>query len=147
MIARTLGVVDSTKASTNDKRILKGPIVQVVDVDAQAHSEIGSKDKSTSSIGYLQPSAKANLMKQEESPALFVFSPSEGNLHISPSTIFSPPTSRPSSPQKRSFSDVKCNSSSTISDTESFIVIENKYESERSALRRRETNYRRTHDH
>ena len=141
MIARTLGVVDSTKASTNDKRILKGPIVQVVDVDAQTHVLQRGDDDDMPSDVHLGSNTNSSLFVQrpKESPALFVFSPSDTNLHISPSGLFSPPTSRPSSPIRGRSADEKSNSSSTISDVGSFVLIEDKAELlEQSTIRRRD---------
>jgi len=123
VIARTLGVIDSTKASTNDKNALReAALAQKVAPGSDTHINspgsggVGRDEQflpssiSTStqteevqqgqwSFGLPGAPRPSNQMLEPESgPTAFFFSPSEGNLELSGATIFSPAVSRQGSP-------------------------------------------------
>jgi len=135
VIARTLGVVDSTKASTSDKHAPHTP--GAADSVALHTPATASGDADGTRKGHRQgPQGRLKLDVQDvlhqplyDSPPSFFFSPSEEKL--SGAGLFSPVASRPASPpverrprHQKGDSSAPSTSTSSPSDAESFIMME-----------------------
>ncbi|TDL25918.1 hypothetical protein BD410DRAFT_783907 [Rickenella mellea] len=101
VIARTLGVIDSTKASTSDKRVHdNGRAVDGIPQSAPPSISADESDnKRTTSHGQTIAVTDTSARSERDSPPAYFFSPSEERtLKISGAGVFSPAVSRPSSP-------------------------------------------------
>ncbi|EPQ57306.1 hypothetical protein GLOTRDRAFT_127665 [Gloeophyllum trabeum ATCC 11539] len=107
VIARTLGVVDDTKASTSDsdkpESMLKdsNPTILVSDESHQALSESDSGMDPISLREHRGHNTRFNLSRNKpdlEMPKAYFVTPTEDSMKLSGVGVFSPAGSRPSSP-------------------------------------------------
>ncbi|TFK54140.1 hypothetical protein OE88DRAFT_1711090 [Heliocybe sulcata] len=107
VIARTLGVVDDTKASTSDSNntesMLKDstPTILVNDDSQQTLSEDDSGTESSSNREHSTHNTRTKLLRKRaglELPQAYFVTPTEESMKLSGVGVFSPAGSRPSSP-------------------------------------------------
>lgn len=131
MIARTLGVIDDTKAATSDKGAMLAPSVPTLLIPDDAPAAL-----SPASPHLPSPSAAALHATHNDPHAhAHFFNPAEEHsLKLSGVGVFSPAASRPPSPHVRRKMELP--PASAESDAESFTIVEREEEAA-PLLRRR----------